>query len=271
MSHDSQPDHISKKRAVYTMPGVDAVTVRRDQVYRVTGADALTMDLYYPPDSKNGARTPAIIFVTGFPDDGAQQRIGCKQKEMGSYISWAQLAAASGLVAITYTNREPATDVPAVLQHARQNAAALDIDENRIGVWACSGSVPNALSLLMQDAQDRVKCAVLCYGYTLDSDGSTSVADAARQWGFVTPCAGKSVGDLSREMPLFIARAGQDQMPGLNKTLDRFLAVALACNLPVTFVNHSMAPHAFDLFDDSETSREIIRRMLAFLRFHLLQ
>src|SRR5437764_11775600 len=105
MSHDSQPDHISKKRVVFTMPGVDAVTVRRDQVYRVTDADALTMDLYYPPGSKNGARTPAVVFVTGFSDDGAQKTIGCKQKDMGSYTSWAQLSAASGLVAITYTNR----------------------------------------------------------------------------------------------------------------------------------------------------------------------
>jgi hypothetical protein len=31
-----------------------------------------------------------------------------------------------------------------------------------------------------------------------------------------------------------------------------------------------MAPHAFDLFDDTPTSREIIRRILAFLQFHLL-
>ena len=50
----------------------------------------------------------------------------------------------------------------------------------------------------------------------------------------------------------------------------RFLIKALTCNLPVTFVNHSVAPHAFDLFHDSETSREIIRQMLMFLRFHLL-
>ncbi len=54
------------------------------------------------------------------------------------------------------------------------------------------------------------------------------------------------------------------------RALDGFLARALACNLPVTFVNHSTAPHAFDLFDDSEMSREIIGRILAFLRFHLL-
>jgi hypothetical protein len=37
----------------------------------------------------------------------------------------------------------------------------------------------------------------------------------------------------------------------------------------MTVVNHSTAPHAFDLLDDSETSREIIGRILAFMRFHL--
>ena len=35
-------------------------------------------------------------------------------------------------------------------------------------------------------------------------------------------------------------------------------------------MNHATAPHAFDLFDDSEISREIIRRILAFLRFQTL-
>ena len=269
MSQNPQQEHISKKRVVYTLPGIDAVTIRRDEEYRVTDAGALAMDLYYPPDSTRGARTPAVVFVTGFNDAGAQRMLGCRMKEMGSYISWGQLAAASGLVGITYTNREPATDVHAVLQHVRQNAASLAIDETRIGVWACSGNVPTALSVLMQDRQDSLKCAVLCYPYLLDLDGSTGIADAARQFGFVNPSAGQSVDDLPRDLPLFIARAGQDQMPGLNHALDRFLAKALACNLPVTFVNHPTAPHAFDLFDNGNASREIIRRILAFLQFHL--
>jgi hypothetical protein len=138
----SQDTHISKKRVVYTMPGIDVVTVRRDEPYRTSDEGPLTIDLYYPPDSKSGARTPAVIFVTGFSDVGARKMLGCSLKEMGSYVSWGQLTAASGLVAITYTNREPATDVHAVLQHLRQNAASLNIDENRVGVWACSGHVP---------------------------------------------------------------------------------------------------------------------------------
>src|SRR3989442_2346823 len=122
----------------------------------------------------------------------------------------------------------------------------------------------------MHNTREYLKCAVLCYGYMLDLDGATGVADAAKMFGFVNPCAGKSVDDLPKDMPLFIARAGQDQLPRLNETLDRFLARALACNLPITFANHAAAPHAFDLFHDSERSREIIRQILAFLQFHLL-
>jgi acetyl esterase/lipase len=157
-----------------------------------------------------------------------------------------------------------------MLQYVRQNSASLGIDENSIGVWASSGNVPLALSVLMHEAREYLKCAVLCYGYTLDLEGFTGVAETAKKWGFVNPCAGKSVDDLPKDIPLFIVRAGQDQLPHLNETLDRFLFKALTCNLPITFVNHAAAPHAFDLLHDSETSREIIRQILAFMRFHLL-
>ncbi len=269
MSPDTQQDHISKRRVVYSVAGAAAATVRRDHAYRVVDGQTLTMDVYYPPGWTSGARWPAVVFVTGFSDSGAQRMLGCRLKEMGSYISWAELTTTSGLIAITYTNAEPAADAREALDHVRQNAPALGIDENRIGLWACSGSVPNALSLLMQHGRDCLTCAVLCYGYTLDDDGSTRIADAAKQFGFVNPCVDKSVADLPRDLPLFIARAGQDQMPGLNAALDRFVYTALTCNLPLTCVNHSDGPHAFDLFDDGEVSREVIRRILQFMRFHL--
>lgn len=270
MSQDTKLDHISKKVVVYKIPGMDGVTVRRDVEYRVSDAGALNVDIYYPPDSKSGARIPAVVFVAGYPDPGFEMKVGCKFKEMGSSVSWGQLTAASGLIAITYTNREPAADIHALLEYIRHNAASLGIDENRIGLWASSGNVPNALSVLMQEPNDYLKCAVLCYGLMLDLDGYTHIAEAAGTWGFVNPCAGKSVADLPQGTPLFIVRAGQDQMPHLNETIDRFLDKALTCNLPVTFVNHAEAPHAFDLFHDSETSREVIRQILAFMQFHLL-
>jgi acetyl esterase/lipase len=228
------------------------------------------MDIYYPPEARSGAQVPAVIVVAGYPDPGFEKIVGCKFKEMGSSISWGQLMAASGLVAITYTNREPATDIHALLRYVRESAAELGIDEHRLGLWASSGNAPLALSVLMHEGSDYLKCAVLCYGLMLDMEGATHVADAAKIWGFANPCAGKSVDDLPKNTPLFIARAGRDEMPHLNETLDRFLVKALACNLPVTLTNHPEGPHAFDLMHDSETSREIIRQILAFMRFHLL-
>ncbi|MGZ8849177.1 MAG: alpha/beta hydrolase [Thermoanaerobaculia bacterium] len=256
---------VTQKSVGYEMPGTGDVVVRRDVEFRAADGGVLAMDLYSSPDSVSEARTPAVVIVAGFPDVGFQARLGCRFKEMESSASWARLLAASGMVAITYTNREPAGDLHALLQHVRISAAALGIDENRIGLWASSGNVPLALSVLA-----HVRCAALCYGYMLDLEGATGVADASRLFGFVNPNAGKSVEDLPKDVPLFVARAGQDQTPRLNETLDRFLAGALACNLPITFVNHADAPHAFDLFHDGETSREIIREVLAFLRFHLL-
>lgn len=47
------------------------------------------------------------------------------------------------------------------------------------------------------------------------------------------------------------------------------MAGALRCNLPVTLVNHATGPHGFDLMDDSEASREVVRAMLAFLQAKL--
>jgi hypothetical protein len=95
MSQETQRHEITKKRVVYQMPAEQAVTIRRDVEYRVTDAGALTMDIYHPPDSKTEARIPAVVFVNGYPDPGAQKLLGCKFKEMESYISWGRLMAAS--------------------------------------------------------------------------------------------------------------------------------------------------------------------------------
>jgi acetyl esterase/lipase len=51
--------------------------------------------------------------------------------------------------------------------------------------------------------------------------------------------------------------------------MDRFVAHALAANLPVSLINHPPAPHAFDLLLDSDGTRQVIRQILDFLRCHL--
>jgi hypothetical protein len=246
---------ITEQPIVYKIASMEEVIVHRDIEY----APGRTLDLYLPPEADN---LPAVLFVTGFRDAGFEARLGCKMKEMASYVSWARLAAASGFAAITYSNVDPAADASTVLRYIREDAASLKIDRDRIAIWSCSGNVPNALALIMEE---RVTCAVLCYGFMLDLDGSTSVAVAQTQWGVANPAAGKSVDDVQPDLPLLIVRAGRDETAGLNAAIDRFVAHALARNLPLTLINHATGPHAFDLFDDADVTRAIIRQILNFI------
>lgn len=270
MNQENQQADIVKIKVVLQIPGTDDVIIKKGVKYRVSDDHALTMDIYYPPDSKRESRKPVVILVFGYSDPTMKAKIGVGLKEMGAHISWGRLIAASGMVAITYETTEPVSDVLELFAYVRQNASSLGIDENRIGIFACSGNVPNALSLLMHETSDYLKCAVLYYGFMLDSEESDDVAVASKTVGFVNPCAGKTIADLRQDIPLFIVRAGQDNVPyNLNRMIDRFLGEAMGRNMPVTFINYPDGPHGFDSLDDCKASREIIRQTLTFMRFTL--
>jgi dienelactone hydrolase len=262
------PEEIARMEVVLDLPGTADVVVRQNIPYRIVEGETLTFDLYLPPGRSDTPR-PVVLFMMGFPDRGMQAILGRRAKEMGSYTSWARLVAASGMAAINFSNRQPADDVYALLQHLRDQADPLGVDPHRIAVWSCSGNVPAALSVLIAPQSQGLRCAALFYGYMLDIDGSTLVADMARAMHFANPAAGRPLSDLPPRLPIFIARAGADQTPHLNETIDRFVAAALRANLPITVANHPTGPHAFDLMEDSAVSREIIRRVLDFLRHHL--
>src|SRR5262245_41794679 len=144
------PTELAKMTIVYSIPGVESVTVRRDVPYRTTESGSLGFDVYYPPGATAGERLPAVLFVHGFSDAGVPNLLGRIYKEMGHPVSWAQLIAASGIVAILYTNRQPVDDVQAILQHLRGHAASLGIDGNRLCLFAMSAHVPLALWLIME-------------------------------------------------------------------------------------------------------------------------
>jgi acetyl esterase/lipase len=95
------------------------------------------------------------------------------------------------------------------------------------------------------------------------------VPEAAQQFGIGVPARGRAIDDLPRALPLLVVRAGGDQTPLLNASLDAFVSAAIARDLPLTLINQPGAPHSFDLFDDSDASRATIRRILAFLREQL--
>ncbi len=176
---------------MYELPGTPVVPVERPIAYRRTDAGSVSMDLYRSPDCRRGEKRPAVLFVTGYPDPGFEAMVGCQLKEMAGYVSWGELVAASGMIGITYDNRDPVADLHALLDYLHERAEALGIDEQRMAIWSCSGNVPNALGLLLRDAPLRLRAAVLCYGAMLDLDGSTAIADLCARFGAANPCAAR--------------------------------------------------------------------------------
>lgn len=255
---------------LYDRPGTDRVVVRDGLTYpsSTAGNPPLAFDLYLPPDPPPGP-LPVVVFVAGFPDPGFERFVGCKLKDMASYVTWAKLVASAGIAAITYTNVDPAGDIAALLAHVTNSGRELGLDPERIGLWACSGNGPTALAMLMRDQPPVVRAALLAYAYLVDLDGATDLAAASRQFGNSVPTAGKTIDDVRADVPIYLVRAGGDVTPGLNAGLDRFVAHALAKDLPLAFVNVPGAPHAFDLtMPGAETGRRV-ESILSFFKARL--
>src|SRR4029453_9010807 len=125
------PTELAKMTVVYSIPGVEAVTVRRDVPYRETASASLGFDVDSPPGAAPDDRRPAVLIVYGYSDAGVPNPFGRSFKEMGMTVSWARLIAASGMVAILYSNREPVEDATAVLRYVREHASRLGIERRR--------------------------------------------------------------------------------------------------------------------------------------------
>jgi dienelactone hydrolase len=231
---------------VYNLPGMDQVTLAN-----IEYKDGLTMDVYYPPDFDFTQDLPVVIFVNGFVDEEIKQMIGCKLKDSGIYISWGQLVAASGMIAATYETQTPKTDIHDIINYTRAHASWLRVDSDRICLWSSSANPATALIALTDasaEYRDSLTCAVIYYGVT-----PSGYADA-----------------LSTDVPLFVVRAGKDDV-SLNRDLDRFVERAREANIPLEFVDYEDGIHGFDVWQDADESREIVKQTVEFMKSHLFE
>ncbi|MBI4810424.1 MAG: tetratricopeptide repeat protein [Ignavibacteriales bacterium] len=258
---------LTKLSVVYKIPGMEKIQVQRGITYKSTDSAKLTMDVYYPPDMKTNEKLPVVILVLGYSNNVFKTKL----KDMEPYISWAELIAASGMVTITYETTQPASDVEDLITYVRQNASSLKIDENNIGIWSCSANVLTALSILSNERREYIKCAALYYGLMLTPDQKfrDSIKALTKQVNFSVEGIDR-IKYLHKDLPLFIVRAGKD-MEVFNKIIDYFVPMAVAESVPLTFVNHAEGRHGFDLYDDNDKSRNIIKETLSFLKFYLLE
>jgi dienelactone hydrolase len=265
-------EEMTRLRVVYTLPGMDTASVQRNVPYKMVGEPPapLGMDVYTPLAMDKAERRPAVIFVHGGPVP-----LGPSVKDWSVFVSWGQLAAASGFVGITFNHRfnsaqlapEADKDVADLVAYVRKNAADLGVDRDRMAIWAFSGG-GLFLARWVGEPPLFVRALVSYYAVLDIREPPSGQPDKLSSEVRAQLSAVARLATATRPVPLLIARAGQDN-PFINGTVDAFVAEALKQNLPFELLNHPDGRHAFDILDDDTRSREIVARTLAFLKSNL--
>lgn len=257
---------MARRPVALTLPGMEKVQATRDLDYAGRPQPHLRMDVYRPPGLKPGERRPVVLFIHGGVPAGAPA------KEMGAYRSWGRLAAASGLLGVTFTQRlswpetrleDGAADVRAALAYVRKHAAELNADPERVCLAAFSAGGP-LLAPYIADAPAEVRCLVAFYPL-MDPEASPPhrASEAPDTLAAFSPI--KALATRGRKPPLYLARAGADEIPTLLEGLDRFTAAAKDAGYPLTLADNPGAPHSFDILAPTPRTLEILREALAFL------
>lgn len=269
-AEEEQPDFRALP-LVYSQPDMHEVTRLSDITYKMLeDGTELKMDVYYPDTYDGQALLPAVLFVHG---DAAPELLR-NAKDWACYIGWGESVASTGLAAVTFNHRptetlqkayESVADVDDLIQYVRAHSHDLGIDPERLGIWTCSAGSYRGLRAAMRGSPACMRCAVSYYGLVNPSIFAEpeNTAEAFKEFDATTY--------LRQERaipPLLIVRAGLDD-PALNAGIDEFLQVAIQRNLDVDFMNHATGHHGFDVLDDNERSREIIRATLEFIKTHL--
>jgi acetyl esterase/lipase len=258
---EAQPSiaEIIRMPVVYTVPGMADVKVREGLVYKTAEGSPLHFDLYAPAQASRAS--PAVILVHG----GPIPILGARRWKV--FESYGRILAASGMAGIAFDHRllgvdrlrDSASDLADLVQHLRENAKALGVDQNRLALWTFSGG-GWLVSSALRERQRWWKLLVAYYGIMEpfgNSRGDTSLSPIA------------ALGQDARNVPpIVLARAGRDD-PGINATIDRFVTAANSAGATVDLFTHPTGRHSFDILDANDRSRQIIQRTIAALRGNL--
>jgi dienelactone hydrolase len=226
---------------VYAMPEMDKVLLASELTY----CNDLKVDVYYPPGYNFDAKLPIVILTHGFQETDEYD------KDMPQHMDWAKLIAASGMIAVSaQAGSTPMENSYRVLDFLATNADFLGLDLTRIGFWACSGQGKPAFKALQDKNlpyRNAFKAAVFTYLDFNSADPST--------W--------------PQNLSQFVVKAGRDQnIPG--ETIDHFVDQARASKIPTEYIELADAPHAFDVLQNTQASKDTIQQALQFLKDKLL-
>jgi len=230
---------VTERPIVYQIPAMKQVQVKEKIQYRKVNDTALTLDIYYPEKFNKSASLPVVIFNNGVGSmDLPQWRV---------YKDWAKLIAANGMIAVSHQTRPGRTtleDGGAVLDYLHQNAKQLNIDADRMAIWTCSGNARIGMRLALKPGREYIRTLVVYYGPP------------------------DSLGELRQDVPTLMVRAGLDAQV-LNMGIENFVQSALMQDARIEMINYVEGIHAFDIYNNTDESRSIIKQTVDFLRKNL--
>jgi proline iminopeptidase len=226
---------------VYTLTEMDKVLLASELAYY----DDLKVDIYYPPSYNFKVKLPMVVLANGY------QETDEFDKDMPQHMDWAKLIAASGMIAVSaQAGSVPTANFYHVLEFLRANTEVLGIDLAHIGFWACSGQgVPifKALGDKKLPYRADFRAAVLFYPGVTKAEPS----------------------DWPPNTSLFVVKAGADKLIA-GSTIDNFVSQARSSKIPAEYIELADAPHGFDVFQNTEASKNTVRQSLEFLKNKLL-
>lgn len=261
-----------KKTIVYTVPGMEKITIHKNIIYKKVEGKQLKMDIYMPPPVKNKTqRYPVVVFVHGGPVMAGMT----PPKEWGVFTSYGRLVAASGLVGVTFNHRyygmdkknviNSIADVKDVINLITMKGSTYHINSDQICLWAFSGAGSH-LSIPLKEKMTNVRCLVSYYAimnlkYFLSKDYQVKLADILEDYTPVNYLKNKKDPFPS----VLIANAGKDA-PAIKKGIQEFVNESFKVNILIDFLNHPDGFHGFDVLNDDDRSKDILKRTIQFIK-----
>ncbi len=265
-----QPTNQTREKGsiVYDIPGQNDVILKKDIPYQ----NDLKMDIYYPPRFDFQKKLPAVIIVLGYTDEAGKKLLGSEFRSYVQFTSWCRIIAASGLAAITYQSTNPEKDIVALLNYLNSNSDKILIDQGRLAAFSVSAHTPTMISTSLRNTAINFKCAVVYYGFFLPKDFKylPQIDSISNNMGFMTPRLPDPI-NWRKDIPIMIIRAGKDNVPFINQSLSTFYDNAISQNLPITLINYPSGSHGFDVYNNNETSRQIIKNTIDFWKYNLIK
>lgn len=208
-----------KATITYRVSAMNDVQVKVNDEY----AEGKLMDIYYPPDFAFDEYLPVVVVVNELAGLGA--------KDMGRFMEWCLLLAASGMIAVTYDPVYADKDTVLLFDHLETNAEELWMDRDRMGLLCycetcCSGL--RIMEMKDHDFYDSIKAGVFLYG--------------TMPWNE----------DLNPEASILMIKTGKSLADGVMRSIDEFKEAADLKGVSAEIYYHETGYKYFDITEQPQ-------------------